>query len=280
MVLWQRLASEVLSPKWVISGMPKSGLHLLELMVAPVSRGVPPDGVYQDEWVGTFGQHAWTAEWLPVRGVMYRLARVGQGQRLKGHLGWNEEVERLLWGIGAAHVFVYRDLRDVAVSQAHHVLSRDDRRFQHDGKALYRSLGSFEAVLEAVVRGIGPYAGLVERWLLYEPWLRCEWGLCVKYEELLEEPVRWAREMLTYGYERLVGSLGLECRLDEDELAATAQRMAETGGMRHLSPTFRKGEPGGWQEAWTDGVQAAFVEMGGGAALERAGYGFDEGWRW
>jgi len=270
---WQRVPFEALRPKWVINGFPKAGTHLAELMLSPVALPQPGDGLFRDHWVGTFSGNAWTNEWLPLRTVTFRLSRLTCGRLVKGHLGHTAEIEEFLYLMGAALVFVYRDLRDVVVSQTHHILNPDDHRFEHPDKGLYQGMG-FDEALSAVIAGIGPYPGVIERWELYAPWLECEWACKMPFERMRNEPEQAAREMLEYGLRRTSGSLGLEMRLDEDEYQRMAGLMAQAAGQRAASPTFRKGEVGGWREAFTAEHVALWKEHDSGDWIGRLGYGW------
>jgi len=264
-MLWQKLPYESLMPRVVVSGFPKAGLHLAVRMLSPMVQPQPAAGMFADEWVGTFAGHAWTTEWLDSRSVCYRIGRVQPGHYVKGHLGHRDEIEQFMYYLGAAHVFVHRDLRDVAVSQAYHALAQSERQFQHDGKAVFQQMsdsGGFERVLVGVIEGVGPWAGLVERWRLYAPWLESEWTLAVSFREMREEPLATANKMVEYCLRRTTGSFGLECLVDGGAQMAMAERMVEAAEARHLSPTYRRGEVGGWVEHWTPAVAEAFERTG------------------
>jgi len=269
---WQRLPLDALKPKWVLDGFPKAGLHLLEQMLCPVAKPQPADAVCRDHWVGTFNGNAWTNEWLPLRTTTFRLARLTSGYYLKGHLGWREDLEQFLYLSGAAVVFVYRDPRDVAVSQAHHILNPDDYHYQHPNKDVYRDLKTFDAALAAVIGGVGPYPGVMERWALYAPWLDVEWALKLPFETMRQEPLESARMLLEYGLRRVTASIGIEIRLDPEEYEATAAKMAEVSQQTERSPNFRRGQVGGWRAVFTDEHVAAFRAHDVEGWVERLGY--------
>jgi len=277
-VYWQKLPFESLKPKWVLDGFPKAGLHLAELMLSPVAQALPPDGLFNDSWIGTFRGNAWTNEWLPLRTITYRIARAQCGRYVKGHLGHSEELEQFLYYLGAAVVFVYRDLRDVAVSQAHHLLNPDDVQYKHPNKAIYQELGSFEAALQAVIEGVGPYPGVIQRWEQYATWLDCKWVCKMPFETMREKPLEAARILLEYGLRRTTASIGLEIRLDDQEYEQMAQAMAAASEQRQASPTFRKGTVGGWRDVFTDEHKRAFKAVGGDGWLVTLGYERDEEW--
>ena len=125
-------------------------------------------------------------------------------------------------------MFVYRDLRDVAVSQAHHILNEDDKRFVHPDKAAYRDLGCFSRVLRAVIEGMGNYPGVVDRWKLYAPWLDREWVCPVRFEDLIGDREGQAERILTYGLKRVASVWNRNTRFDQGALEAACVMMAES----------------------------------------------------
>lgn len=259
-MFWQRIPFEALRPKWVLNGFPKSGLHLAECMLLPVATPQPADGLFRDHWVGTFNGNAWTNEWLPLRTICARLARLQAGRLVKGHLGHDPDLEQFLYLSGAAVVFIYRDLRDVAVSQTHHIRNPDDHRFEHPDKAIYQKI-TFDEALSAVILGMGPYPGVIDRWEQYAPWLDCEWVLKMPFERMRSEPAAAAREILEYGLRRVSGSIGLDMRLDAETYEAMVETMTHASEQREASPTFRRGESGAWREAFTDTHVQLFKEV-------------------
>ncbi|HUT19335.1 MAG TPA: sulfotransferase domain-containing protein [Anaerolineae bacterium] len=274
---WQKVPLEALRPKYVLNGYPKAGLHLAELMLAPVVLPQPADGLFSDHWVGSFRGHAWTAEWLPTRNICFRLSRLQAGRLVKGHLGHSDEIEQFLYLTGAAVVFVYRDLRDVAVSQTHHILNPDDHQFEHPDKTIYQEM-TFDEALSAVIEGLGPYPGVIERWALYAPWLGCEWVLKMPFERMREGPELAAQQLLEYGLRRVSGAIGLEMRLDDAEYARMVETMVAAAAQRQLSPTYRKGQVGGWRDVFTEQHKVLFKAHDGEGWLVQLGYESDEEW--
>jgi len=274
---WQKVPLEALRPKYVLNGFPKSGLHLAELMLTPVVRPQPADGLFGDHWVGGFRGHAWTADWLPLRNITFRLSRLAAGRLVKGHIGHKPDLEQFLYLMGASVVFIYRDLRDVAISQTHHILNPDDHRFEHPDKSIFQDL-DFDGALSAVIEGLGPYPGVLDRWALYAPWLDAEWVLKLPFEMMREQPEQAAQQLLEYGLRRVSGAIGLEMRLDEAEYVRMAGLMAAAAGQRTLSPTFRKGQVGGWRDAFTETHKRLWKEHDTEGWLVRLGYEQDEEW--
>lgn len=254
-----------------ISGFPKAGLHAANLMVAGV---LEPEIGYDENWFGTFAS-GWTTKWINVD-LVDRVARsIRPCHYIRGHAGHRDEIARAFYGYGIATVFVYRDLRDVLVSMAHHVISKDDDRFKHPDKARFQALPDFEHVLIACLTGLGEHAGLFERWALYAGWLQCDWAFKLKFEDMIYATKPTARKLLEY----IVG-MQTEPRVDVEKWkhAPIARTMAANVGKTDKSATFRRGKSGEWRITFTPTVKAMFKERDTEDWLIRLGYARDGDW--
>lgn len=262
-----------LRPRILVNGFPKSGLHLATLL----ARCVVTDAAVPTAWGGTFQLNAWSTEWLPATKVFPTLSRIVDNSFLKGHVGYSPRIEQYLFWHGVSMAFVFRDPRDVLVSQSFHVLADDDGRFTHPGKSVFRALATHEDVLLACLEGIGPYAGLFERWSLYANWLAVSWVFKLRFEDMRLRPDETARRFAAYVYERLGQANGLDVKLPEDVLDEAVGHMTRAMKRTELSPTFRKGNVGDWRDHFTPRVKTAF-KLRAGDWLERLGYEDNDDW--
>ena len=244
-------------PKLFLNGFPKSGLHLLWTWALPFVAGRARDV----PWAGTFQGHSWTTKWANDTVFYALLDQIAPGSYLKGHCGYREDIEREMYNRDLVHVFIYRDPRDVAVSAAHHILRANKREgamgvtLHHPGAESIKDMakGEFDYVLAAVIAGYGPWAGVIERWELYAPWLKVGWILPLKFEDMRERPLDMAKLLIRYIYGRTAKIAGYNLALYAEDLERTAvDLLAQAENNRDSSPTFRKGESGGWREAFTD----------------------------
>lgn len=277
-MIWHLEQGGEFRPKWYLNGFPKAGLHLLELMISPVATAMPGCKWQADAWLGTFQYYAWTNRWQDTQEYLQKMARLTAGRYFKGHSGHRREIDEWMMYAGISHVFIYRDLRDVAVSQAHHILNYDGVRFQHPAPNAYKALGGFDEVLSAVITGLGAFPGVVDRWVLYAPWLDCEWTLALRYEDVLADPANAAKQMLEYGIERTLKPFNLNIRVSSSLFDKAVAEMAEMGGRTELSPTYRKGQPGEWRERFTDEHRALFKKSDPDGWLVRLGYEASSDW--
>lgn len=276
-MFWYLAQHDDLRPRYFLSGFPKSGLHLLDLMVQPYCSPMDsgPLGL-MGSWICNYTGNSFTAQMKDVGYLLWRMSLLRPGHFYKGHYGWEEEMDKLLDWSGIAHIFVYRDFRDVAVSQAFHIISDDDRRFIHPAKNAYRLLGGFDEVLKAVITGLGPFPGVMDRWKVYAPWLDSEHTLSFKFSDLKENTEECAGEILGHG----IGAMQIihhagTFKVEKELFDKTVERMVAVTATPQFSPTFRKGKVGGWTEHFTEEHKDLFKESDTEGWLEKLG--FEEG---
>jgi len=267
---------EKIGARLYLNGFPKSGIHMLRNMAMVIASVSKPYN-----WLSSFEHHCWSTEWVDLDKIFTTIKLLPEGFFLKGHMGYRDDLATAFYEYGWSVVFLYRDLRDVAVSQLYHILSEDDVSFVHPGKAEYRALGSHEEILLAIITGLDEYAGLVERWELYEAWRRVPWVLKLQYETMRADPRATASLLLRYVLERTMNEHGLHAVIADDDHDRAVDRMVELAGDTRLSPTFRRGRVGGWRdcEYFTPRIKQAFLEAGGGDWLMRLGYENDMEWQ-
>lgn len=266
-------------PKYFLNGFPKSGLHLIWLMMLAISKPTPAQEHWIGAWVGTFNDNSWSNRWLPLEKVLFRVSQLRNGHFLKSHCGYRPEIEQFLYYSGITHIFIYRDLRDVAVSQAYHILNKDDGLFPHPDKDTYRSLGNFSEVLKAVIVGTGKWPGVIERWEQYAPWLDVDLVYKVRFEEARHEPEKVASGILWHGLNRIASVFyEQEIPLLQDVHDALVKTMVKNAGVRTNSPSFRKGNVGDWREHFTPEIKQMFKETDKDSWLVRLGYEDNEDW--
>lgn len=267
------------APKWLLNGFPKAGLHCAWSMMRSLAHPMPPGQMRAWPWLGTFNGRSWTLEWVNYRKQMFYLAQLQPGHVFLGHMAWTQDIAAFMWLMGCAHVFIYRDLRDVAVSQAYHVIDPDDTRFAHEDKDLYRNLGGFDEVLEAVLVGIDRYPGLLERWAHWAPWLDVDWTYKFRFERAIAEPRTVATELVEYGLHYVADIIGgPELRARGPSFDTMVDSMVRTMSETDKSATFRKGKAGSWREHFTERHKALFKERDKDNWLVRLGYEPDDNW--
>lgn len=276
-LLRQSVPLSAYKPRVYLNGFPKAGLHFLEKMVGVL---VSPStvGTGGSQWLGTYKWHSWSMIWQDLRRYLWRVSCLERGCYLMGHSAYHEDIERMFCYGNIGHIFVYRDFRDIAVSQAHHIMDEGQDIWQHAHKDVYRMMGYDEALL-AVIEGMGPYPGVMERWTEYAPWLEANDVLVFRYAQLRENPNRCAGQIILYllrkATELLEGNIfGVE--MDPEDIRGLAEEMVREaeGG----STTFRKGIVGGWREEFKPEHIEAFKRTDQAGWLVKLGFEQDPDW--
>jgi hypothetical protein len=260
-------------PKLFICGFPKSGMHL----AVRYALGMLTQWDPEDNWYGT---NAWDNE--PnvkiLEGAALVLGSVKRGQYIKGHLAYVQAVESVLQILGFGLMFVYRDLRDVIVSQAYHFMSEDEVRFIFKHRDYYQGMSKEEIMLRAI-NGDENIDGIIERWEKFAGWLDCDWILPMRFEEMVLKRERAAKRFFEYVYNKALEDSGVEVQKLDDRIRKAALHciLAESE-QKEMSVTFRKGKVGQWKHEFTPAVKAAFKERDVNNWLVELGYAKDKDW--
>lgn len=252
------------------NSFPKSGTHLLsQILMAPGELTYWYDIVSVQSLSGFMNtkQH-----------IKWKVGSAPQNSLVRSHLMYDNEVLDVLAQHNVKRFFIYRDLRDVALSHAKWVM-KEKRIFLHD---IYKKhLANDHERLMASIRGIplgNPFGSNIslpnigEDFKRWQGWLGDQQTLCVKFEELVGsrggggDELRWEtiRKILTH----------LEVDLSDNE-------MHEKFSFEALNPeqsqTFRKGKINGWKTAFTEEHKNEFKKVAGDLLIS-LGYENDQKW--
>ena len=271
--------------KYYLNGFPKSGLHLLDLLLRPLAQPMPYDQ-FVAPWVGTFAANSWRYEHLPLNQTTFGIGRTPEGFFTKGHLGYLPLFEQFLFYLGIAHIFIYRDFRDVAISQTYHLLyeTKEDKgkdlkvALKHPGKDVLKKLGGFDEILMGIIGGVAVYPGVMARWELYERWLDIDWVLSLSFEEARLDPHGTAEQVIDYTVERMGSILTKVPTIDAKTKRQMVSAMVDSSRQTRKSLTFRKGAVGDWKDHFKEEHVAAFKLSDRTNALVRLGYEENEDW--
>jgi hypothetical protein len=157
---------------------------------------------------------------------------------------------------------MYRDLRDVVVSTAHHI-ELDDEKHRHPDREPFKGM-THEEILRAVIVGHDQFHGIRDYWELYAGWLDEEWILPMKYEDMRRDPLTSCLRIAAYCMHRMGRSYPLK------DLQMMARLMAN-GIVPQTSPTFRAGRIGDWRKEFTPELTELF-EREAGEWIDQLGY--------
>jgi hypothetical protein len=242
-------------PPILANSFPKSGTHLLVQLLEALP-GVRDFGTFiASQPTVTFRERSHAQH-------LRKLRRLVPGELAGAHLFHDPAYAAALRERNVRHVFLYRDLRDVAVSEAYYLASMNRWHRMH---SYFARLPSMAERISLAIEGDGAvpydYPDIGARFARYAGWLAEPDVLGIRFEDLVSD----AREATL---RRIV----MHCRpgTGEAEAGELARRL-EGAVNPDRSHTFREGRAGTWREALTPAQRAA-VKRVAGERLVALGY--------
>jgi Sulfotransferase domain len=258
-------ANLIAAPAVLGNAMPKSGSHL----IIQVLQGLTRIGPFVNPGFPPLNRSEANVK-LPVEAVLGNLKRMRPGDIAYGYIAAREPYLSALAQPGRATVFVFRDPRDVIVS---HVFYATE---MHPGHGMHRYytevLTNMEERIDAAIQGVqepgSELSSIRAKYQAYLGWLEQPDVLCLRFEDLILEQEEALGRILDYLQGR-----GFTTRMQR---ADAIERLKEAIAPRK-SGTFRKGQPGNWQEHFTQANKARFKAIAGDLLIQ-LGYERDNDW--
>jgi hypothetical protein len=261
---WKRLSFNDAPPVFGNS-KPKSGSHLLLQILNGLTQIIPYRYV-DAEPIRTIEKDGGrrTAD-----DILADLKRVPDGVIGWGYLEATKENASFLTSSGRVNYFIYRDPRDMLVSQ---VFFATDMHEEHGMHAYYKSLPDFGARLNVAITGIDKddlyMVSVKQRYEGVFQWLEQKNVMCIRFEDLINNR-----------------DITLNAMLDEVEKTGykipTSREKALSVLVDAIQPmkshTFRSGRTGGWKDHFTEEHKKLFKDVAGDL-LVRLGYEKDNTW--
>jgi hypothetical protein len=264
MARWRRLSFGGV-PAIFGNSKPKSGSHLLWQILNGLTQ-ILPYAYVEAEPVRTITRE----------GTRRSNAEVASDLRRQrtGVIGWgyvepNPEIVATLCQPGRVNYFIYRDPRDLLVSQVHFATDMHDGHGMH---AYYRSLPDFGARLKVAISGIERenlrMVSVRQRYETVLEWLTKPGVVCVRFEDLINNPV-----------------LALDSMLDAIEKSphtlpvprSVCIATLRTAIQPSKSHTFRSGRTGEWRTHFTPEHKRLFIDVAGDLLVK---LGYETGTSW
>jgi len=165
--------------------------------------------------------------------------------------------------------FVYRDPRDRLISSIFYAVEIHKDHAQHD---FYASLTMPERITAAIQGrdepGLLHLPNVREQYQRYLDWLSCPQVLCLRFEDLIQQPDSSLTAIMDF-----IESRGFHIPTPRDAALAIIKQAIQP----EKSPTFRKGKTGGWREHFTEEHKRLF-KAAAGEVLIQLGYERDDDW--
>jgi sulfotransferase 6B1 len=263
-VRWTRLSFNDAPPIFGNS-KPKSGSHLLLQILNGFTQIMPYKYVEADpvRTIEKEGRRKTEEE------ILNELKRIPQGVIGWGYVEPSPENVAFLCKPHRINYFMYRDPRDMLVSQ---VFFATDMNEEHGMHVFYKSLPDFGERLKVAITGID-HSGLYmvsvkQRYATVFEWLEQPNVMCIRFEDLINHRDATLEAMLDE-----VESIGYKIPTPREKALSILVEMIQP----RKSHTFRSGKTGDWREHFTDEHKKLFKDMTGDL-LVRLGYEKDNDW--
>ena len=261
---WKRLSFDDAPPIFGNS-KPKSGSHLLLQILNGFTRIMPYKYVeaYPVRTIEKAGRRKSNEE------VLSELKRIPRGVIGWGYVEATPENISFLCQPDRLNYFIYRDPRDMLVSQ---VFFATDMHEEHGMHQFYKSLPDFGERLNVAITGIdrdGFYmVSVKQRYASVFEWLEQPHVMCIRFEDLIDNRDRTLEAMLDE-----VESTGYKIPTPREKALSILVEAIQP----RKSHTFRSGKTGGWREHFTEAHKKLFKDVAGDLVV-KLGYEKDNGW--
>jgi hypothetical protein len=264
MTRWKRLSFDDAPPIFGNS-KPKSGSHLLLQVLNGFTQIMPYKYVEADpvRTIERNGRRKGKEE------VLDELQRVPRGVIGWGYMEASPENVAFLCRPERANYFMYRDPRDILISQIFFATDMHEEHGMHD---YYKSLPDFGARLKVAITGIERdglhMVSVKQRYEGVFQWLEQKHVLCIRFEDLINNRASSLNAMLAE-----VEKTGYKIPTSRERALSVLTEAIQPG----KSHTFRSGKTGSWREHFSDEHKKLFKDVAGDL-LVKLGYEKNNDW--
>jgi len=252
---WKRLSFNDAPPIFGNS-KPKSGSHLLLQILNGFTQIMPYKYVEADpvRTIEKRGRRKTEAE------ILNELKRIPQGAIGWGYVEPSPENVAFLCRPDRVNYFIYRDPRDMLVSQVFFATNMNEEHGMHE---YYKSLPDFGERLKVAITGIdqdGLYmVSVKQRYATVFEWREQPNVMCIRFEDLMDNRDAMLDAMLDE-----VESTGYKIPTPREKALSVLAEAIQP----KKSHTFRSGKTGGWREHFTEEHKKLFKDMTGDLLLK------------
>jgi hypothetical protein len=222
-------------PPVLLNSIPKSGTHMMLKALEVI-----PDLVDRGSFLAS--RPSLTYREVPNHVMGNKVHRILPGELVAGHIHHSPLIARNLEINNCIVVFIYRDPRDVVISESHYLATMN--RWHRLHKA-FSSLPDDHSRYDLAINGFETntngleYKNILERYQAFLPWLNQPGVIPVRYEDCLSDKIEMIiKTIFTHYQERSTA-----CMFNIDKLLDEA-----CSGIRNKNTaTFREGASGKWR---------------------------------
>jgi hypothetical protein len=245
--------------------MPKSGSHL----IIQVLQGLPRLGPFVNPGFPPVNRNEDNQK-LNQAEILAKINLMRAGDIGYGYIPCEEPYTSALTKPGKATVFVYRDPRDMIISQ---VFYATEMNMVHGMHRYYtETLNSMEERINAAILGVeepgAELSSIHSRWDRYYGWFQTPGVLCLRFEDLILDRTTAFSSLLDYLEVR-----GFHTQPPRSRAIKILNQAIQPG----RSGTFRKGKPGNWREYFSETNKFVFKEKTGDLLIR---LGYEESYDW
>jgi hypothetical protein len=251
-------------PPILANSFPKSGTHLL-IQILQAIPGLRDWGLFLAS-TPSFSFREITDDKMA-----RKIAGTVPSELVSGHLFYSDIVAQALDDKNTVHYFIYRDPRDIVVSEAHYLTYMNTWHKLHK---YFKALPNMESrIMFSIIGSNNPdffydYPNIAKRFGRYKHWINNSNVFALKFENLVKDDNKEIiANILQFYTKKFSHDVNLE------QLYQTAKANINP----HKSHTFRSGKSGGWKDVFTDEHKQVFKKYAG-QLLVSLGYEEDDNW--
>ncbi|MCC9654435.1 sulfotransferase domain-containing protein [Rhodopirellula halodulae] len=232
------------------NSFPKSGTHLLIQAL-----GALPETEFYGSFIASVPSIRFRLR--SDQAHLNRIKSVAPGEVVPSHLYYSPPFADQIRKQRIAHFFIYRDLRDVVVSEAFYLHSM---AWWHGLSRHFRACPNLESRLLLSINGMpdklpNEYPGVGSRFRFYQPWIDDPNCMAIRFEDLVSDE---KREETLRGIATFDQSIRGRA-YDVNDFVSKAT-VAMNPGKSH---TFRSGKRQEWKKHFTPAIEKAFDRVAG-----------------
>lgn len=247
----------------ICNSYPKSGTHLLYQILYSIP------GL--QKWNDIVSVQALCGIMNTPSHIRWKVGSAPNGSIIRSHLMYCDEILAILKEFNCRTFFIYRDLRDIAVSHARWV-TKEERIFLHD---IYTRSANFDEQLMKSIRGVPigtPLGSNVSQpdigadFARWHGWVTDPDVCAVKFEDLVGERGGGSEEKRLHMVEQILAHL--EINLSSQQIKSQFDSNSLDPEESHTFKKGGKGSIGGWKTKFKESHKDAFKKVAGQTLIE------------